>query len=191
MNPVNAFGSTFNPWLLLGVLLLWLASLVAVGSWQREDGATVERSAWQGRENAELRTANGRIRELEEGARHEEAAHALALQEKSAAYERKLIDEQDLHARDIAAVRAGARKLRDPGATTRCPVRSDAAQAGPGAGERDGEAGGELSPAAAEFLLGEASRANAIVEQLTACQAIVIEDRKLCGGTSEHQAHQQ
>ena len=42
---------TINPWLIVGVILVWLASLAGVGYWQRSDGQTVERSAWEIREN--------------------------------------------------------------------------------------------------------------------------------------------
>lgn len=162
------------------IVLAWIASLLAVGAWQRHDGAFAERSKWQTKLTIELGRANAKIIELTANYRQAEAKHANALASIATTYETRLSDAKAVHDRDVAAVRAGALRLRDPFA--KCPLGSAAAPAGAGSSLGDGPAGAELSGAVTEFLLGEASRANAIVEQLTTCQQVVIEDRKLCGG---------
>jgi hypothetical protein len=97
----------------------------------------------------------------------------LALSQIDQTYQDKLHEQDALHARDLAAVRTGALRLRDRAA--KCPVE---VQSGASTGSGDGEAGAELSVAATEFLLGEADRADRLVHQLDACQAVVEADRK-------------
>ena len=50
-----------NPWVLLGVVLAWIASLVAVGTWQRHDGAAETVARYEKRDNASLIQANATI----------------------------------------------------------------------------------------------------------------------------------
>lgn len=158
--------------------LLWIATLAGVGWWQNDAGHVAERTTWQGRENSQLRTANSRIKTMEEGARKAEQDHALAMAAISTDYERKLSDANKQRAADIAAVRAGTLRLRDPGAPGLYPFGGIAAQAGPGACQCNGTQGSELSAAAGEFLFGLADDADDLARQLTACQAVVVKDRK-------------
>lgn len=166
-----------NPWLILALLLAWLASLAGVGVWQRHDGEAAERAAWIQRYNAQLTAANAQIKSLEEGARQAEQAHAQALSVLSTDYERKLSDANKQRALDHAAATAGTLRLRDPAAPGLRACGGIAPQIAAGAGGGDGRAPGELSPAAVGFLLDFANDADDIARQLAACQQVVSEDR--------------
>ncbi|MBS1198687.1 MAG: bacteriophage lysis protein [Proteobacteria bacterium] len=170
-----------NPWTIVIAVLLWLASLAGVGWWQRTDGATIERDTWQKRENTELRTANAKIKELEAKAKSDTSAHAQALAEASTAFERKLKDANAQRAKDRAAVLAGTLRLRDNGATGLRACGSGISPPAAGASVGDGRTPGELSAAATGFLLDLASDADDIAHQLAQAQAVIREDRRLCG----------
>lgn len=166
-----------NPYAILALLVAWGLSLAGVGWWQRSDGETVERSAWQGRDNTELVAANGKIKTLEEDARKAEQDKAAALTAISTDYERKLSDANKQRAADAAAVRAGSLRLRDPSAPGLHACGGLAAETAAGTGQRDGGAAGDLSAAASGFLLDLANEADDVARQLAACQRVVIEDR--------------
>ena len=168
-----------NPYVIIGLLVAWGASLFGVGWWQNDAGHVAERTTWQARENGELRTANATIKALQEQARKDEQTHAAALAAVSTDYERKLSDANKQRAADVAAIRAGTLRLRDPNPTGLRACGGLAAQVGAGTGRRDGPEGGELSEAAAGFLLEFASDADDVARQLTACQAVVVKDREL------------
>lgn len=168
------------------IALVWIASLIAVGAWQRIDGKTVERSAWQARDNAELIAANSAIKAMEEAARKSEQDHAEALDTIATRYEGKIQDATKQRTADLAAVRAGTLRLRDPAAAIKScsdPMPGIAASPGVGdgraAGELSGEVNGILSSETAEFLVSFASDADKIATQLQSCQAALLEDRKV------------
>jgi cation transport regulator ChaB len=167
-----------NPYLIIGLLIGWLASLAGVGWWQNKAGHVAERTVWQARENAELRTANDKIKAMQDSARRDEQAHALALNAVSTNYEKELSDASKLRAADIAAIRAGTLRLRDQYPASIYSLGNRSAETGPGPGGRDGPQGAELPAATSEFLLALASDADDVTRQLTACQQVIIEDRK-------------
>ena len=167
-----------NPYVIIGLLVAWGASLFGVGWWQNDAGHVAERTEWQTRENGELRTANATIKALQEQARKDEQTHAAALAAVSTDYERKLSDANKQRAADAAALRAGTLRLRDPNPPGLRACGGLAAQVGASTGRRDGPEGGELSEAAAGFLLELASDADDVARQLAACQRVVIEDRE-------------
>lgn len=170
-----------NPWAIIIVGVLWIASLVGVGKWQNDAGHVAERTAWQAKDNEQLRLANAEIQRLETEARAAEADHARRLADigKNIVKDKQRADQQ--HQADLDNVRAGTLVLRDPGAPglRACAGAAGAPVAGPS--RSDGPGGGGLSGAAAEFLLGEASRADDLARQLTAAQAVIAEDRRICG----------
>lgn len=170
-----------NPWLIITIGVLWLASLVGVGTWQNEAGHVAERTTWQAKDNEKLRLANAEILRLETEARDNEADHARRLADIGTNIVKDKQREQTQHQADLDRVRAGTLVLRDPGAPGLRACAGAAGTLGAGAGGSDGPAGGGLSGAASEFLLSEASRADAIVHQLTAAQAVIAEDRRVCG----------
>lgn len=166
-----------NPYIYLGAVLVWLASLTGVGAWQRHDGRVAERTAWQGRETAQLAAANESIHTLTTAARNAEKASALAMAEVGTSYERKLSNATQQRAADRAALAAGALRLYDRATPRLNPDQCHLPGTGPASGLRDGGAPGELSPAASGFLLALAGDADAVAEQLAACQQVIVRMR--------------
>lgn len=74
----------------------------------------------------------------------------------------------------VDAVRSGEQRLRD---RFKCPANGVPQAGGSPGGSHAGTAGG-LQSEDAEFLIREAARADAVVRQLQACQAVVKADRK-------------
>lgn len=166
-----------NPWILLAFVL----ALIAAGLGGEYDGnargVNSERVAWQAKANKELTDANAKILQLENDARAKEQAHAAALDNIATNYEQELQHAENTRKADVAAARSGALRLRDPGATAQQTCGSATGQTATSASGRDGQAGSELSPELAEFLVSEADRADAITKQLGACQAVIVADR--------------
>lgn len=162
----------------------WLYGLLAfvlVGGsgylYGRTDGRKIERVEWQAIDNAKLKAATDKLAELTAAAIKKERSSADALADVSRQFQEDLKNERNKKERVIADLRAGAVRLRDPNG--RCSGIGIAfPEAGSAPGGRDGGAGTELSERTAEYLISEASRADEIVRQLTACQKIVIKDRE-------------
>ncbi|HYN54412.1 MAG TPA: lysis system i-spanin subunit Rz [Methylotenera sp.] len=170
-----------NPWTILFIAGGWLLSLFSVGYWMHGVGRDGERVAWQQRENKELVDANTLIISLQTAARNDEHANALALNKISTSYQKELQNADIEKDKFIADVRAGRIVLRQPITRSEKSSGGITAEALAAASGHNGETDAELSRETSEFLYSEATRANKVVEQLTACQAVVIEDRKLCG----------
>lgn len=166
-----------NPWLLLGFVVALIAAALGGEYDGNKRGVNSERVAWQAKDNKELAAANAKILQLETDARAKEQAHAEQLAAIATNYEQELQNAENTRKADVAAARSGALRLRDPGARTEQACGSGTGQTSAAPGGRDGQAGGELSPELAEFLVSEADRADAIVKQLGACQAVIVSDR--------------
>jgi hypothetical protein len=162
----------FNPWILLGLVVAWGFSLVAVGAWQNDDGATKEKAKWQGKENAELAAANKKIESLNVAARKREADTEENISGIAQLFEREKENAEATRRRDVDAARSGAIRLSVPGG---CRVAgSGAASTTPAATPRsDDAAAGELSREVTASLLALADDADANTRQLTACQAVI------------------
>lgn len=168
-----------NPWILLGVGVLWIASLFGVGAWQRDDGATAERVAWQAKEAAALRQWNETIDRLNREARAKEAEHATELAALGDRYAKDVDALDARRRRDLVDARAGALRLRDPAARApACPGAPAAPATAPAAG--DAPAPGELSGPAASFLLELANDADAVARQLAAAQDVIRAQVRAC-----------
>lgn len=166
-----------NPWLILGAVVVSLAGLWAVGSWQRGEGRTVERAACLSRDNEALRKANGEIKRLTDDARDTERRRVDEMTALSINYSKGFRDAEEKRRRDVVAARDGALRLRVPAAA--CGAGGGApAEARPAATGSDGAEGIELPGAIAADLLGLAHDADQVADQLRTCQAIVINDRK-------------
>jgi len=164
-----------NPWLLLGVGVLWLASLAAVGWKANEIGHETEKAAWLTRDNEALTAANATIQRLNDEARATEKAHTQRLADIAA---NNVKETQDAEARTRRAV-AGARALvlrQQPACQGAGP--SPAGQAAPAPGAGDGQAGCELPSATVRDLFQLVGDADRDVLQLAACQAVILSDRK-------------
>ena len=172
-----------------GLAVLLVAALIGVAAWYVEGqkrqaysaGQQAERAAWQSLESAKLLAANKRIRALEAERAAREAAHADALAAIDREKSKEVANVEARKERFVSDVVAGRIRLFDPGARS-CPRGGGDEGAAPraGAGVGDGEGGGELSGPLAQFLIGEAARADKVVVRLSACQRILEEDRKVC-----------
>lgn len=166
-----------NPWLIVGLGLVWLASLWGVGSWQRGEGRTTERLAWQERENKALAEANVEIKRLTDEARATEHRRVDEMTTLAVNYDKGFRDAEDRRRRDVDAARAGALVLRIP--SSACGAGAgEARPPGAAAAGGDGSEGIELPRPIAADLLDLANDADQVADQLRACQAIVTNDRK-------------
>lgn len=160
--------------------LLTALALAAKGYLEDVDERAFQRGVaqttalWEKRANQELADAQAeieRLRTLKDAAAR---AHQAELHQAAQDYEKRRAENERSKDRFVADVRAGRVVLRDPGRTAppACPQAgggAGSAPAAPVAGGDDAKGGG-LSGEAAEFLLGEAARANAVVDQLTLAQ---------------------
>lgn len=167
-----------NPWVLLGGIVAALV-LSATSFFY---GRSVEHTAMQLeitiRENNQIREANAKIMELQSLARAKERDWTTRLANVSSKYEKEIQDGKAQRDRDIAAALSGGIRLRIPTAPCVEAGRSSAPEAPSSPGKRDGGATTELPREITANLLALADDADSIVRQLTACQAVVIEDRK-------------
>lgn len=172
-----------NPWVLLGVLIAWGASLAAAGMWQNDVGHTEQLAADQKREiaelaakNVELAKARAQIEQLNKDKDAIEQRHAAELAITGAEYEAKVQDLEDQGRRDAAAARAGALKLRVAGMCASTPARGAGGQAAASAAPagRDGAADGELPGSVTQDLLDLSHDADQVTDQLAACQRTVL-----------------
>jgi hypothetical protein len=131
---------------------------------------------WQGKANKELADVNTKYAELQTKYREKERQFAVDQAAIAEKYRKEREDNDRKKNAVIAGLRSRAIVLRDPGSAQSCGSSPGEATA-PAPGS-DGKAGTELSPELAQFLVGEADRADGIVKQLAACQEIVESDRK-------------
>lgn len=155
-----------------------VAAAISAYKWAYNNGVNAERVAWQKSEKENLQKAIKHIARLNAKIRDAEQAHALELQTVSNNYQQGLKHEKQKLNDAIASYRAGTISLRDKHAASDTPACAGfAAEIGTGTGRRDATEGSQLSQPLAEFLIGLASEADEVVQQLTACQAIVNADR--------------
>lgn len=171
-----------NPWLILGVVLAFVVSVTGAFFYGQNVGAEGERVEWQTRENVELAAANKKILDLTDAARARESLDAVRLASISAKYQEDLLNEKATHDRVVSDLRNGSRVLRIPVAGTSQTCGGETGAAPTAALRRDGQATAELSREASEFLVGLASEADAVVRQLAACQAVILQDRNSAEG---------
>lgn len=160
---------------------LLIGAFYAYGQQQFGLGEKAERTAWLDRDNAALNKANDRIKELEDNYRAKEREHAQDMATASAKYQEDLKHEKAAKDRAVADLRSGALRLRIPVTCPEGAGGSTTAAPGTSTTGRDGETRAELSVQASEFFVGLTSEADEVVLQLTACQAVVIADRKQQG----------
>jgi prophage endopeptidase len=111
---------------------------------------------------------------FEKMARNQERKHAIELYDISTKFILERAKGYEQRDQTIADLRAGTLRLRDKFRCKASLPGSSAAASG-----SDAASTGGLSDQDAEFLVREASRADAVVGQLTACQAVVKSDREM------------
>lgn len=183
-----------NPYIIIGVLVGWIASCVGVGWWQNSAGRTAERVEWQAREMKSREAYAAREREIraekdqEIGDLQQELANAGAAFEKA---RRRAEDAESKNDRTAADLRAGRLVLRDPGARGEPAARGEGA-AGPAApGSCDGAPRPEPSQLSRDLSLNlwaEAGRADRVIEdletRLTYAQDVIVAYYELAKGCS-------
>ena len=99
---------TLNPWVLLGLVLAWFASLTAVGVWQNHSGHITERVAWQQRAITEQLASDVKYKALESSYRQTEQVSAQRLADVATMYERKIHEADIKHTAIVSDLRVGA-----------------------------------------------------------------------------------
>lgn len=158
----------------LGALVACLLAYVQ----GRSDERKIVVSEYATRDLTDARESQAAYAAINERYRAKEQDQAKRLAGVSKTYQKELANAETAKIVALDAVRTGALQLRLT--DSRCEAGgSPAGQAAAGAGGRDGAAGGQfLGPTDSAFLIAEASRADAVTQQLTACQAVVTEDRR-------------
>lgn len=166
-----------NPWILLAVVLVWVASLTGVGYWQNDAGHVAERVVWQDRQVKEANDAATAIKAAEDAARAKENAWEVAVAQIAQNHEKELQDEKNQHDNDMAAAYSGSLGLRFSRST---PVLADSGAASgvaAGAGIGNGAETVELPRQVAASLFALVDDADGVADQLRACQQVVRADR--------------
>lgn len=178
MNVYKALGALAAVVAALGALY-WMATALDARGYAR--GVHETESKWQARELKQQADFDSEKERLRKQYADRERGWTAMLNQIDTQHQKEIEDAQKQKDSDVAAARTGAIRLRDQLASCHAAAnanRGDSAAKAPfTASVSDGEAGAELSPAATGFLLSEADRADSIVRQLTACQAVVRADR--------------
>lgn len=147
-------------------------------------GKAETEAAFVKRDNKALQDALTKVAALEADRRARESAHEQALQQIRDQHRKDEDHAKRQRDADVAAAIAGTLKLRDPGAAVRAAQCDRGAGPAPGsaAGLGDGAAGGELSGAAAEFLLQLVHDADRNTRQLGEAQRVIEAQRRTCNG---------
>jgi hypothetical protein len=159
-----------NPWIIVGVLV----ALALAGFGGERLGERLNDQAWQKREATINATAAAQITAKNSALLAAEHKRATEINNVAEMYEDQLKEKDNALVAARNAAKSGGLFVH-----TACPAIGGNAlpDAAPGASGRDGQALARLSDADAEFFITEASRADAIVAQLRACQALIAADR--------------
>lgn len=143
----------------------------------RGDGGRLVQAEYAQRDLADERVNAAAIKGINDRYRAKEKAQAQAIAAVSKKYQTRLANVETQKLADAAAIDARTLVLRDPSSPGVQSCGSGATGAAAGPGGRDGPEGSELSLPASRFLLALANEADGVVNQLTACQAVVEADR--------------
>ena len=163
--------------LLVGALV-FIGALTGAYFYGHSNGVDSERVAWQAKEIKATQEADKALADAQDKVNSLQAQYANNLAVISGNYQQELKNVSATKDRTIAALRAGAIRLRDPGIHYTLSPNPLSSSTAPASG-CNGQATSQLSDSASEFLVSEASRADQIAIQLQACQAVIIKDREL------------
>ena len=163
-----------NPWVIIAAIIGLLAASIVGYLKGSHDGKVQIEALWQTREAAINAQAANKISEAAARVAAIEHAHADEINAVDTKYQTKLREKEN-----ALALALNAAKYSGLYAHTTCPAVSGNPTGGPVApsGIGDGSPRVKLPDEDARFLLSEADRADKIVEQLTACQAVIRSDR--------------
>ncbi len=142
------------------------------------DEVRAERNAyWKGEQEKMLQEAADRLAKAIEAAREQERKLEAELASLMSKFRKEIANVQAQRDRDVAAARSGALRLRLPASV--CADSLAYGPPAPGSPGSDGSSGTYLPQQITSDLFSLANDADAVVAQLTACQAIVKADRSL------------
>jgi hypothetical protein len=163
-------------------LLLAACALCGYAGWQWRDYQAQEDQLEQAElANQALEAEIARVVDLTNRLRSVEDASRAELVEINNRHERSLRDVVAEKDRTIRNLRNGLLSLRDPypqGAPAQAGDSGSAAGTTPGVVLPEG--GARLSAGLAEYLVGEASRADGVVHDLNYCRAVAVEQHNTC-----------
>lgn len=165
-----------NPWIILAIVLFWLASLLGAEQYGNHARGTKDDLKYQKRDNKTLSDANAKILELTTKYDAEHAAHEQAIAAADAKLFKERKDAQDITNQLISAARDGRLQFIDTASTDSGGSKTEAIANSPGGS--NAAQGSKLSGTSVAFLLNLTGEADDTARQLTACQAIVVDDRK-------------
>jgi len=162
-----------------------VAAIVCVGAITgsyfkgRSDGGAIVRSEYAQRDLKAAQDYAAKKDALQDAYRAQEARWQEKFVSASRTHQRELANVHTSKLAAIAAVESGALRLRLNDPADCAPGRDSYAEIASAASGRNGDAEGRfLGKADSAFLIAEASRADALVSQLTACQQVLRDERK-------------
>lgn len=170
-----------KPYLILGIIVILATSHFGALMFGRNIANNAAKARLQKETEAKLVQMQSLMTEnlrLSNEVRAKESAHASKLASVSKTYQEELQNVRFEKDKFMASVRAGTIKLHIPKSASSYTTLG---QVNVTASRCDASTESELPRDVTEFLYSEASRADEIVKQLTACQSVVLEDRKICG----------
>ena len=167
-----------NPYVILGIAGIWIASLIGMFAWRGDEVEQVTNSKWEKAQNAELAAANKLLKDTEESYRAKESAWASVQADIITKYETEARNAKSKTDAVIAGLRNGSIGMSFPyPATPGSACGTDMPSPTPSVPGSHATASIQLPRETAANLYGLVSDANAVADQLRACQAIVIADR--------------
>jgi len=159
--------------------VLLLAILVGMLFKAYSFGVDVERGRNAIAENAKVAALGERLLKLQNEKRDQEQKRVKDMAELTLKFNQETRKNEIKANAVIADLRAGALRLRIPTKMHPTDCAGGTSQAGASTSGSNAETTAELSQQSAEFLIGQARLADQVTEQLSACQAILIADRKI------------
>ena len=161
--------------IIIGLVLavIWASSLALFGKHQYDMGVQITESAWNKKENDELKAANAEIVKLRDALVKAEAEKATALAEATKTYQEKEKDAQDQYQKNLMDLRARLLRMYDPGTRSSDATTQYAADTASSAHSCHGTTYSELSREASEFLLSLTAEADSVTRQLSLCQSTI------------------
>ena len=145
----------------------------------RSDGSAIATATYAQRDVKAAADYQAKETALQNEYRKKETEWAGKSAAVSKKYQRELANAETSKLAALAAVDAGTLRLRLTDSAGCTPDRGSTAEIASAAGRRNGDSEGRfLGKADSAFLVAEASRADAIVTQLSACQAVLASERQ-------------
>lgn len=170
----------------LAIALVLLVALIGAYIKGRNDGGKIVTAEYAKRDLKAATDYAQKEREITEKYRAQESSWQQQFVAASRSYQKGLANAETAKLAALAAVDAGTLRLRDPSGN-RETCGDNASKTTAGSSGNNGGSGGELSPKLTQFLIGEATRADEIVSQLSACQQILVLERQELPPVPRHQ----